>query len=86
MMPLRGSIPLEVSLIAVVVATTLLSQQASASVILEAPVGAGNYFGLYNTSGLAATFTLTGSYSVSSIDVFVRPPASTTFTNFSYSL
>lgn len=44
------------------------------------------YFGMYSTTGVAATFTLANTYNVSSIDVFLRTPAATTFTTFDFSL
>jgi len=84
-MPLRGSIRVGINLVLVGVAA-LFSQQARAGVILEAPVGSGSFFGLYSTSGVAAAFTLANTYDVSSIDVFLRTPASTSFTTFNFSL
>ena len=85
-MPLRRSIRAGTNLVLVCVAATLFSQQARASTILEAPKGSGSYFGFYSTSGVAAAFTLADTYYVSSIDVFVRTPASTSFTTFEFSL
>jgi hypothetical protein len=84
-MPLSGSIRVGVNLVLVGVAA-VLSQQARAAIILEAPVGSGSYFGLYSTQGITANFTLATTYDVSSIDVFLRTPASTSFTTFNFSL
>jgi uncharacterized protein (TIGR03437 family) len=83
---LRGPIRLGTNLVLVGVAAALSFSQARAGVILEAPVGLGSYYGLYSTSGIAAAFTLANTYDVSSIDVFVRTPASTSFTTFNVSL
>jgi hypothetical protein len=60
--------------------------QARAAVILEAPASSCCYFGLYSPGGLTATFTLAATYDASSIDVFLRTPASTSFTTFNFSL
>jgi hypothetical protein len=85
-MPLRGSVRAGINLVFVGVVVAFFSQQARADVILEAPVGAGPYFGMYCDSCIAAAFTLATTYDVSSIDVFVRTPASTSFTTFTFSL
>ena len=85
-MLLRGSLRAGMNLALMGIVVVFFSQQARADVILEAPVGSGPYFGMYCDSCVAAAFTLANTYNVSSIDVFVRTPASTSFTTFNFSL
>jgi hypothetical protein len=84
--PLRRSGGVGVTLLLMCIALVLSSQRARAAIILEAPVGAGSYYGLYSTEGFAVAFTLTDDHDVGSIDVVVRTPAGTSFTTFHYSL
>ena len=64
-----------------------LTQQALADQILVgAPSKGGSYYGMYSPYGIAASFTLTGSYNVSTIDVVLRTPNTTNFTTFDFSL
>jgi len=67
-------------------ATVGLSQPSQAAVLLDAPQGNGSYWGMYCISCVAASFTLNASYTVSTIDVVLRTPSSTTFTSFDFSL
>ena len=85
-MLLRRSVRAGMNLVLMGVVVVFFSQQARADVILEAPVGSGSYFGMYCDSCVAAAFTLASTYNVSSIDLFVRTPASTSFTTFNFSL
>ena len=65
-----------------------LSQEAHAdTVLLDAPNAQSFYYGMYCPSPcLAASFTLTGSYNVSTIDIALRTPTTTSFTTFDFSL
>jgi len=67
-------------------AAAVFSQQAHAVVLLDAPQGGGSYYGMYCNSCVAASFTLTASYYVSTIDVVLRTPTTTSFTTFDFSL
>ena len=64
----------------------LLSHRAQAQVLVEASTPQGNYFGLYSQLGVFASFSLSNTSTISTIDVFVRTPAATNFTGFAYSL
>ena len=55
----------------------LLSHRAQAQVLVEASTPQGNYFGLYSQLGVFASFSLSNTSTISTIDVFVRTPAAT---------
>ena len=57
-----------------------------AGVLVDAPSANGSYYGMYCDTCIAASFTLTGSYAVSTIDVVLFTPAGTTLTTFNFSL
>ena len=71
--------------------TMLLSpaaQSVNASTILVgAPNPLGSFFyGLYSDYAHAAEFTLADSYNVSTIEVMLRTPSTTSFNTFDFSL
>lgn len=69
------------------IASLLAQPTVAPNVILEAPpVPNGSYLGMYCDSCITAAFTLASTYDVTSIDVFLRTPASTSFTTFNFSL
>lgn len=55
-------------------------------ILLSAPSANRSYYGMYSPYVTAASFTLASSYDVSTIDVVLRTPASTSFTTFHFSL
>jgi PEP-CTERM motif len=82
-MPLRKAL----LVVMLLIGTAYFSQQARAdSVLLNSPSANFNYYGMYCTSCLAASFTLGASYNVSTIDVVLETPAATSFTTFDFSL
>jgi hypothetical protein len=58
----------------------------AAQILLNAPIGGGSYYGMYTPHATEASFTLGGTYFVSTISATFRTPASTTFTTFHFSL
>src|SRR5271170_7225745 len=62
------------------------AQTGTYQILLDAPSGTGDYYGMYCVSCIGAQFTLNASYYVSTIDVVVRTPSGTTYTNFNFSL
>jgi hypothetical protein len=65
----------------------VFSQHARADQILvEAPSAGYSFYGMHSTHSIAASFTLTGSSYVSTIDVVLRIPSITSFTIFDFSL
>ena len=82
--------PTRESLFIAVLAVTgmaVFSHQARADqVLLAAPSAGGSYFGMYCDSCVGASFTLAGTYDVTTIDVVLRTPAATSFTTFDFSL
>jgi hypothetical protein len=63
-----------------------MAQAARAGVLLDAPAAGGSYYGMYCFSCNGASFTLTGAYDVSTIDVALYTPTLTSFTTFDFSL
>ena len=55
-------------------------------VLLDAPSAGSSYYGMYCSTCIAASFTFTASHYVSTIDVVLRTPATTSFTTFDFSL
>src|SRR5947208_15962071 len=67
-------------------AAAFFPQQGLPDVLLNAPSGSA-YYGMYcNDPCLAASFTLSGTYYVSTIDIVLHTPATTSFTTFNFSL
>jgi len=62
------------------------SANANPILLLDAPSAGGSYYGMYCTSCIAASFTLAASFDVSTIDLVLRTPATTSFTTFDFSL
>jgi hypothetical protein len=56
------------------------------TVLLNAPNANGSFYGMYCVSCIGAQFTLNANYYVSTIDVVVRTPSNTSYTNFNFSL
>lgn len=77
-----------VSFSLVLTGTWVFPQQVRANaILLDAPSSGFRYYGMYAPSPhSAASFTLTDSYYVSTIDVVLRTPTLTTFTTFDFSL
>ncbi len=70
------------------IGAAVFSQQARAdAVLLDAPGAGSSFYGMYCPSPcIAASFTLTASYNVSTIEVVLRTPITTNFTTFDFSL
>jgi len=74
-------------LLALAVAFLLFIPQARADEVLVSAPGTGpGYFGMYCNTCAAASFTLTGTYDVSTIDVVLFTPTGSAFTTFDFSL
>jgi Viral BACON domain len=70
-----------------IMGAAVFSQQACADQILvDAPSAGYFYYGMYSPYSMAASFTLTGSEYVSTIDVVLHTPSTTSFTTFDFSL
>ncbi len=70
-----------------VLGVAVLSQQAHANQILvKAPSDGGSYYGMYCDTCIAASFSLSSRYYVSTIDLVLRTPTATRFTTFDFSL
>ena len=73
--------------ILIFIEATFFTQQASADqVLVGAPSSNSNYYGLYTPYGTSASFTLSGSDYVSTIDVVLYTPTNTNFPTFNFTL
>lgn len=83
----RKSLLIGAGLLLMLIGASVFSQQARADEVLVAAPSAGlNYYGMYCVSCIGAQFTLTGSYDVSTIDIVLRTPDTTSFTTLDFSL
>ncbi|HTQ50177.1 MAG TPA: hypothetical protein VMJ12_05660 [Candidatus Acidoferrales bacterium] len=78
------------SLTAIAAAVLLLlgpgSATGRADILFNAPSANYSYYGMYSPYATAVSFTLADSYYVSTIDVVLRTPPSTSFNTFNFSL
>jgi len=56
------------------------------TILVGAPNKGSSYYGMYSQDAKAVSFTLSGSYYVSTIDIVLRTLAVTNFTTFNFSL
>lgn len=56
------------------------------ALLVDAPSAGGGYYGMYCSTCTAASFTFKASYNVSTIDIVLYRPATTSFTTFDFSL
>lgn len=74
------------ALVAVVLQVWTAHSANADALLVDAPSAGGGYYGMYCNTCTAASFTLTASYNVSTIDVILYRPATTSFTTFNFSL
>lgn len=83
----RRSFSVGVRLSLIFIGTAAFAQQPDANaVLLEAPSARSSYLGMYDPDPVAAAFSLTASCNVSTIEIVLRTPTTTTVTTFAFSL
>jgi len=82
----RLSAPRRIAAAGLLLAAFCTTTSRADVILLSAPSANSSYYGMWSPYPTEASFTLAGSYHVSSISAVFRTPASTTFTTFQLSL
>ncbi len=82
----RAGVSVVCAVAAIVVLALSTPTTGAAEILLNAPTGSGSYYGMWTPYASEASFTLNGSYSITTISAVFRTPSGSTYTTFQLSL